>query len=417
MKGTAEPVDFVRVYTPFAAGYFLSYVFRTVNAVISPELTSELSLSPAALGLLTSAYFMAFSAMQLPAGMLLDRFGPRRVEPLFLVVAGTGSLAFSMGGTETTLLLGRALIGAGVATCLMAPLKGLATWFIAERQASLSGWIMVSGGLGALAATAPLELALRFASWRAVFVVLALITYAVAIWTWWRVPDLPHAPPGGGLRKQWAGVRAVFATPRFWWLAPLGSFAMGAFMAIQGLWSVPWMMEVQGFDRASAARHLLVMGIVTLSGYVLLGTFSMRLARVGVRAPHLFASGFALNIAALGAIVLQAPGSYLWWALYGLGAAVNVLGFTVLSEGFAPALTGRANTALNLLMFGGSFATQWGIGLIVTAARSTLQMDTAGGLRLAFSIVLGLELLSYGWFAIGWRRHGAAPPPAGSAVA
>ncbi|MEP6657886.1 MAG: MFS transporter [Betaproteobacteria bacterium] len=402
-------VNFLRVYTPFAAGYFLSYLFRTVNAVISPELTRELALSPAALGLLTSAYFIAFGAMQIPAGMLLDRYGPRRVEPALLLVAGTGALAFASAGGEMGLLAARALIGLGVATCLMAPLKGIAVWYPAGRQASLSGWMMVAGGCGALFATAPLEIALRFVHWRTIFAGLALATCTVAIWMWWQVPDTPKARQTMGLRAQWTGVKVVFATPRFWWISPLAGFGMGAFMAIQGLWSVPWLMEVDGYDRVVAARHLLLMGVVTLGGYVFLGSFATRLAARGVRTQHLFGLGFGLNTLALGAIVGALPCTYVWWGLYGLGAAVNVLGFTVLSDGFARELTGRVNTALNLLMFSGSFFAQWGIGLVIDMSRQALGMDTAGGLRMAFSMVLLLEALAYAWFAFGWRRHASLP--------
>ncbi|HZQ60219.1 MAG TPA: MFS transporter [Casimicrobiaceae bacterium] len=397
--------SFVRIYTPFAAGYFLSYVFRTVNAVISPELSRDLALSPAALGLLTSAYFIAFGAMQIPAGMLLDRYGPRRVEPAFLLIAGTGSIAFGMASGESSLLLARALIGAGVSTCLMAPLKGIVTWYAPERHASLSGWMMVAGGLGALVVTAPLEIVLRYITWHTVFVLVGVATYVVAAWMWWRVPDLPRARDAVGFGAQWSGVRLVFATPRFWWLAPLGLFGMGGFTAIQGLWSVPWMMEVQGFDRASAARHLFVLSIVTLCGFVALGALSTRLARRGIQTRHLFAAGFLTNVIALAGIVAQLPGSYLWWGLYGLGFSVNVLGFAVLSEGFPSELTARANTALNLLMFTGSFLLQWGIGVVVTAAEGWLGFDKAAGLRLAFSTILIAEAIGYLWFTLGWRRH------------
>jgi hypothetical protein len=234
----------------------------------------------------------------------------------------------------------------------------------------------------------------------------------VAVWIWWRVPDMPKNPNAQGFRVQWAGVRAVFAHPRFWWLSPLGGFGMGSFMAVQGLWSVPWMIEVGGIDRAGAARHLLVMSVVMLAGYLSLGLFASRLARSGWHPRHLFGLGFALSTAALAAIVAQLPGSYAWWSLYGLGATANILGFTVVSEGFPRELAGRANTALNLLMFAGSFAAQWGIGLAVEAARDRLGLDTAGGLKLAFSLVLALEVLAYAWFARGWTRHAVHARPA-----
>jgi predicted MFS family arabinose efflux permease len=287
----------------------------------------------------------------------------------------------------------------------MAPMKAIATWYSIERQASLGGWMMVAGGAGALAATAPLEFALRFASWRTIFVVLAAATYAVAIWIWLRVPDTPKPAHPAGFKAQWAGVRSVFANARFWWIAPLGSLGMGSFMAVQGLWSVPWLIDVNGYDRAAAARHLLVMSVVMLAGYLLLGLLAMRLARRGFRPSHLFGTGFALNTVAFAAVLAQVPGTYAWWALYGLGATANILAFTLLNDGFAKELAGRANTALNLLMFVGSFATQSGIGLLVDAARAALGFDTAGGLKLAFAVVLVADALALAWFALGWRRH------------
>lgn len=391
----------------FAAGYFLSYLFRSVNAVISPELTRELALAPGSLGLLTSAYFIAFAAVQLPAGILLDRYGPRRVEPVLLALAGTGALLFSLADEVAGLVVARALIGAGAAVCLMAPLKAIATWCPRERQASSAAWVMTAGGMGALVATTPTELALGYVDWRALFVALALLTFAVAAWIWTRVPDTPKPVDAHRLKTQWAGLRSVFAHSRFWWIAPLVGAVMGTFFAVQGLWSVPWLIEVVGYDRAVAARHLLVMGVAMLAGFTGLGLFATRLAQRDVHPRHLFVQGFALNVVSLAAILAQLPGTYLWWALYGLGASTNVLGFTVLSDGFGKDLAGRVNTALNLLVFSCGFAAQWGIGLLVDAARVALDLGTAGGLKLAFGAVLSIDVLAYAWFAWGWRRHAA----------
>jgi predicted MFS family arabinose efflux permease len=401
---------FAPLYSAFAAGYFLSYLFRTVNAVISPELTRELDLAPASLGFLTSAYFLAFGIMQLPLGMLLDRYGPRRIEPVLLAIAATGALLFASSDGLAGLTLGRAIIGAGVAACLMAPLKGLAAWYPHDRHAALSSWVMVAGGLGALVATAPLELALRHFSWREVFLALAALTYAVAAWLWLVVPDTPKPASALGVRAQWDGVRRVFAHPRFWWIAPLGGFGMGAFMAIQGLWAVPWMMEVQRLSRASAAAHLFAMSVVILAGYLMLGMFATHLARRGVRPLHLFAAGFSINALSLALIIANLPGAFLWWALYGLGAAANILAFSVLNEGFLPEIAGRANTALNLMMFVGSFAAQWGIGVVVDFARSAGGVDTATGLRYAFALVATLDVATLAWFALGWRRFASLAP-------
>ena len=198
------PPHFLRLYAGFAIAYLLSYVFRTVNAVISPDLSADLGISASSLGLLTSAYFLAFAAMQLPAGMMLDRFGPRRVEPVLLTVAGCGALAFAASDNLSGLALARALIGAGVAVCLMAPLKAIAMWYHSDRQASLSGWMMVAGGAGALLATAPLA-AHAFAWCRGAGFssMLALTTFAAAAILFFNVPDVPRQANAPGLAAQW----------------------------------------------------------------------------------------------------------------------------------------------------------------------------------------------------------------------
>jgi predicted MFS family arabinose efflux permease len=403
-----DAMHFVHIYFAFAAAYLLSYLYRTVNAVISPELVRDLGLNPSSLGFLTSAYFLGFAVMQLPVGILLDRYGPRRVEPVLLVIAAAGAALFALSDTVAGFALARAIIGVGVCACLMAPLKAIVAWYPPDRQASYSGWIMVAGSVGALAATVPVELALRVAPWRALFGGLAVTTLACALFLYWRVPDIDKPERAEPLASQARAVGAVLVHARFWWIAPLGAVAAGGFMAIQGLWAVPWMMEVQGFARATAANYLLAMNAVMLAGYVALGTFGTRLTRLGVKPQHMFGYGFALNFAAMALIVSSVPGSLVWWSLYGLGSTVNVLGFTALNAGFARGLAGRTNTALNLAMFVGSFLVQWGIGVIADAARAGWGFDVGNGLRAAFVAVLALHALALVWFVRGFRRYGAA---------
>ncbi|MEO8486388.1 MAG: MFS transporter [Betaproteobacteria bacterium] len=407
-------VPFARIYPAFAAGYLMSYLFRTVNAVISPELTRDLGLNSGALGLLTSTYFVAFASTQLAAGMLLDRYGPRRVEPLLLVVAAIGAFAFATAESLAGLTIARALIGAGVSVCLMAPLKAFAVWYPPERQASLSGWVMVAGGAGALAATLPIEVALRHVDWRTLFFVFGAATLVVAAAIAWRVPDLARVAEPPSLAAQWAGVRHVFSERRFWWIVPVGALGMGSFMAIQGLWSVPWMMEVEGRTRAEAAGVLLAMGVFSLAGYAGLGLLAAPLAKRGFRTRHMYLTGWTVNLVAIAAIVMRVPGEAFWWCAYGFGASANILAFTLLNEGFPSSLAGRANTAVNLTMFSGSFVAQWGIGVIADAARAAAGLSAAGGLRVAFAIVLAVTAAAYLWFLAGWKRYAMPAVAAGA---
>jgi predicted MFS family arabinose efflux permease len=408
---------FLRLYVCFAAAYVLSYTYRTVNAVISPELTATLGVSASSLGLLTSVYFVAFASMQVPAGVLLDRYGPRRVEPVLLVVAALGALAFAGAGTLAGLTAARALIGAGVAVCLMAPLKAIATWYPPERQPALGSWMMFAGGTGALLSTTPLAAALTVLTWREIFVVLAAATLLVAAAIAIVVPDTPHESRAAAASAPWSGVKYVYRNARLWWIAPLTGLGMGSLMAIQGLWSVPWLMRVDGYSREVAANHLLVLGLTTLAAYAGVALGSKRLARSGIASRHLVLGGYGLQLVMLALIVSRAlPFTYLLWAVYGLTAAVNILGYLLLNEGFSRELAGRASTALNLVMFSSSFAVQWGIGAIADAAETGFGVGAADALRVAFACVLAAQTAAYLWFALGWRKHALAGQLANAAA-
>ena len=193
-----------RVLLPFACGYFMSYLFRSVNAVIAPNLQRDLGIGAGDLGTLTAAYFIAFAAFQLPLGILLDRFGPRRVQAVLLLSAALGAVVFAVGSGLSHLIIGRALIGLGVAGGLMAAMKAIALWLPKERWALANGVFMTAGGLGALAATLPVELALEHAHWTMLFWGLAGLTVLASLTIFFVVPERPRAAaaPTAGLGTQ-----------------------------------------------------------------------------------------------------------------------------------------------------------------------------------------------------------------------
>jgi predicted MFS family arabinose efflux permease len=399
-----------RLLLPFAGAYFLSYFYRTANAVVGPLLVQELSLSAGAVGLLTGTYFLAFALAQVPLGMLLDRFGARRIEPALLLVAASGALAFSAGGSLGGLAAGRALIGLGVSACLMGALHSFSRSFPPERLASLTGWIMTSGGLGALAASAPLEAALRVTGWRQVFVALAAATVAASIWIFRRAPDQPGAGGSEGLAQQWAGVAVVFGSARFWRIVPLGVVVTGGFMAVQGLWSGSWLLHVSGLSRATAADHLTAMNLATLVSYAAIGISATPLARRGVLPVHLVAAGVALALAALAAIAAEATShTLLLWIAYGAFSSFGTLAYPVAAQGFPAALAGRASTALNLLVFVGAFGIQWGLGAAMDALRAGGLGDAAAH-RTAFAGLRGAPGVPYAGSAAPRRRGEPVAP-------
>jgi MFS family permease len=169
-----------RVFLLFSAGYFVSYVFRGVNLGFAPLITHDLGLSAADLGLLTSLYFLGFAGAQLPAGVLLDHFGSRRVTAGTLLFAAAGIWVFGAAHSIGMMMLGRLLIGVGVSVCLGAAFKALAQHFEAARLPLMNGLVMAVGGLGGVAVGSPLTWVLTFASWRAVCGALGLLTIVVA---------------------------------------------------------------------------------------------------------------------------------------------------------------------------------------------------------------------------------------------
>jgi predicted MFS family arabinose efflux permease len=394
-------LPWVRVFLPFAAGYYLSYLLRNVNAVIAPELMRDLGVSATDLGLLTSAYLLAFGAFQLPLGLLLDRYGPRRVEAALLLIAAAGCAFFAFAASLGGLVTARALIGLGVSACLMASFKAFSLWFPAERQASLNAAVMAAGGLGALTATTPLGWMLPLAGWRGVFLGLAVLAVlaALAIFT---TPEKGKVGASETVAEQLRGLGEILQSPAFWRFAPQTAMIVGGFMAVQGLWAVPWLMHFNGLTRDAAAFHLLLTGIAMLAGFLAIAVFVIPLQRRGIAPEHILRVGMGLGVAINAAIVLDLLPSHASWFLVGLVFAVGNLAYALLQTQFPPQLAGRVNTALNLGAFAGAFALQWGFG-----AGVDLLAGHGFGQREAFQWTFGalvlLQAASYGWFVRGRR--------------
>ena len=394
----------LRVFVPFAAGYFLSYLYRSVNAVIAPDLTASLALDAATLGLLTSAYFLTFAAFQLPLGVLLDRYGARRVEAALLIIAAFGAYLFWLGETSAALIAGRALIGLGVSACLMAAFKAFVVWFPSERLAWANGCVMAAGGLGALSATAPVEALLHLTDWRGLFLLLSLATLGVATLIFFVVPE-PNDNDGKcreTLRVQLRGVAELFRSPLFWRIAPITTASQAAFLSIQGLWVGPWLADVAGLGRAAVARHLLVVAAAMVAGFLIMGAMTERLARLGVRPAVVAGTGMLLFMVSFLTIILEAPlPPLVLWAAFGFFGTTGILSYAILSQRFAPALAGRVNTSLNLLVFVSAFVGQWGIGVMIGLWPGLEPGSYAPeGYRAGFAMAFGLQVIAFLWFAL-----------------
>jgi predicted MFS family arabinose efflux permease/predicted transcriptional regulator len=399
------------VFLPFAAGYYLSFLFRTINASISPALASEFGLGAAETGLLASVYFLVFAGAQIPIGVLLDRYGPRQVQGVLLVLAVGGTSLFGNADSFAELLIGRSLIGLGVAASLMAGLKAIVMWFPRDRVALVNGGMIMLGSLGALTATAPTDWLLAWIGWRNLFGVLTILTVSVAALIYFVTPKAGgsprHAISSGKLRS----LRSIFADPRFLRIAPLSATCIGSSWAMHSLWAASWLSDVDGLSRQTVINQLFAMAIGISIGALLLGTMADRLRKRGITTEALLVTVGTLFMLAELAIVLRVPLPPIApWSVVSVVGAGTVLSYAIIADYFPVEIAARANGALNLLHFGCAFVIQYGIGLIVN-----LWVPEGGhyplvAYQVAFGLTLSLQAGALAWFAVPWIGRILLPP-------
>ena len=398
-----DPVEnrslILRIFLPFVFGYYIAYLFRTISAVMAAPLATELGLGADDLGLLTSVYFLTFAAAQIPIGILLDRYGPRRVQSVLLVIAAVGSTLFAVSDHFLMLLVGRALIGLGVASAMTAGLKALVLWFPGDRVPLLNGLMVMLGALGAVTATLPADLLLDWIGWRKLFGLFAGLTAASALLIYLIVPEATPAATGAVA----VGLRKIYADPRFWRLAPLSASCIGTAWALQGLWAAQWLKDVEGLDRAGVVFHLFAMAVALSLGAILLGVVADRLRRRGVGPEILLGLVAALFIATQFALILRLPlPSYLQWTVVAAVGAATVLSFAILAEYFPKQLAGRANGALNLFHIATAFAVQYTTGVVLQHWTPEAGHYPEIAYQTAFALNLVLQIVAWIWFARPW---------------
>ncbi len=391
------------VFLPFAGAYYLSYLYRTVNAVISPDLVRDLALGPGELGLLTSSYFLTFALFQLPLGILLDRYGPRRVNAALLMIAGSGAALFGMSSNLEGLILARALIGLGVSGCLMSSIKVFTLWFPLNRLATLNGWLIACGGLGAMSASLPAEALLRVTDWQHAFLMLSALTFAAGGAIILVVPERRTQSSGQSLIDLLKSVPLILRNARFLRLGLIAVAGQGVFMSLQGLWIAPWMKDVLGLSREEVGTHLFAIALGQFVGASLWGSAADRLARSGIDGVKVLLAGVSgyLLILALLALGVKS-GTLALLFCFTLFGQVLPLVYAMVSKEFPLELSGRVTSTLNLLVFLSSFAVQWGLGLIINLWPTENGRYALAGYEAAFTVCVLFVLVPYAWL---WRAR------------
>ncbi|NMM08624.1 MFS transporter [Polaromonas sp.] len=444
------------LFLAFAAAYFCSALVRAITATLSPVLTQDFALQARDLGLLAGGYFLGFAAMQLPLGGWLDRFGPKRVILYFLSMAVLGCLAFSVASSFAWLLAARVLVGMGVSACLMAPLTGFRRWFEAPMVLRANSWMLMTGSLGMLASTLPVQWLMPLTGWRPLFwilaamIVLAMVAIAWLVPHWNVAPTLATAraslpperavspwggpavklaptfvasrtalpPEGAGLAGGGPALRPLVPTPvvsvsvppheasyapiwrsrYFRKMTPLAFFNYGGLVALQTLWAGPWLVKVADYSALQAATGLFYINAAMLVTFWGWGMLNPWLAQRGWSANRLIAWGVPLSLAILALNILAgAATGWLGWALFCMASSVMGLAQPAVGMAFPAALAGRALSGYNLMIFSGIFVVQWGIGLLIDAFSATGLSEIAS-FQLAMAVFLCCCIASYGYF-------------------
>lgn len=393
-----------RVFLPFALGYFLSYLFRVVNAVIAPDLVADLHIDPSQLGLLTATYFIAFASSQLPLGIFLDRFGPRKVESFLLIFAGVGAFIFAKSQTLFGVITGRAFIGFGVSACLMAAFKSYVIFFPERLWPRINGFQMAAGGLGALSATTPVQWMVDITDWRGLFVLLSGFSFGIALLVYLIVPEKTDDRPTETFAQQFEGIKTVFKSLKFWQIAPLTTFSQAGFLSVQGLWAGPWLRDMGHLSRPDTALVLFWTAVAMVAGFIFLGFAAEKISGrgVSVKTSAITLMTVFICIQTLIALNINLP-PLLVWGLFGFFGTSGILSYSALSMAFPTSLSGRVTTGINMLVFVAAFVLQWAIGAII----NLWDVSASGnyhpsGYMTAFLMVAGLQGAGLIWTLVSF---------------
>ena len=387
----------ITIFLVFALGYYISNLLRAITATISPNLISEFNLSAGDLGLLGGGYFLGFASVQIPLGYLLDNKGPKKIVSYFLLIAIAGIISFSLSQNFTSLLISRILIGVGVGACLMGPLTAYRVWFQDETQQRANSWMLMTGAIGMLSSSLPVQFFLPIIGWRSIFGILAILTLLSIILIVifipnWNKENIQNTHDEKGSLKE------VWQNKFFKSLVPMGFFNYGGLFAIQTLWAGPWMVKVSGYTPEESANGLFIIYLSLLFSFLTWGYFVPKFSKNVSDAIRLLKFGAPINLVVLAFIIYLGPKAGAFhWALFAVSSVFLSLSQPAVGMAFSLSNAGKALTSFNLLLFIGAFALQWIIGVIIDLTMN-LGFSEILGFRFAMVFFLLTSLFSYLFF-------------------
>jgi len=389
----------ITIFLVFALGYYISNLLRAITATISPNLISEFNLSAGDLGLLGGGYFLGFASVQIPLGYLLDNKGPKKIVSCFLLIAIVGIISFSLSQNFTSLLIARILIGVGVGACLMGPLTAYRIWFQDETQQRANSWMLMTGAIGMLSSSLPVQFFLPLIGWRSIFGILAILTFLSIVLILIFIPNWNKENIQNTYGEK-GSLKEVWQNKFFRSLVPMGFFNYGGLFAIQTLWAGPWMVKVSGYTAEESANGLFIIYLSLLFSFLTWGYFVPKFSKNVSDAIKLLKFGAPINLVVLAFIIYLGPKAGAFhWAFFAVSSVFLSLSQPAVGMAFSLSNAGKALTSFNLLLFIGAFALQWIIGVIIDLTMN-LGYSEILGFRFAMLFFLLTSFFSYLFFLI-----------------
>jgi MFS family permease len=368
----------------------------------------DLQAGGALIGFLGAAYFYPYALMQLPSGLLSDSWGPRNTITLFFAVAFAGTLLLGLAPSASLAIVGRTLVGLGVAMLFVPTLKILAEWFQAREFATMTGILMAVGGIGSLVAATPLALLSAWIGWRFSFIAIGAFTLLLALLVWLlvrnRPADLGWESPAAHVQSAQTtislgdGIKRVVGCGRFWPLAMWFFFTFAVFFSFGGLWGGPYLIQVYGLEKSQAAHILSMLAVGMIVGSPTLSFVSNTVVK-GRKPVIVFSSVILLGLTALLAFfTAEIPHALLYILCFALGifgSAIVVIAFTTNKELFPVQMAGTATGLINLFPFAGGAVFQPILGAILEHHGKVNQAFTLSGYRQAFLVLFLCSVVAF----------------------
>jgi sugar phosphate permease len=379
------------VFGILALAYFFVYFHRVSTAVVSSDLQTTFGVGAASIALLSSAYFYAYTVMQLPSGILTDSLGPRKTVSIFMLVAAVGAILTGIASTFELVIVGRLLIGMGLAMVYIPLMKILAAWYRKNEFASLSGILLAVGNIGALSAAGPLALISYILGWQQVFLILGMITLVLVVAAWMIIRDHPSGMSLPSIQEIEAGetgkpapdaktmdkisifkaLKMTFgAGMKFWPLAIWFFFTYGSIMVYQGLWAGPFFHDILGWDKATYGLVLSFIAMGMIFGCPIAGYISDKILKSRKKVLIIGTVVYTVIWAVIWMTAGQITSTEAYMAInfaFGFFGGFFVVSFAQIKELFPITIVGTSTAALNIFPFAGGAILQQVSGLMLTS--------------------------------------------------